>query len=1013
MRQGLLRPLAVLSAALALLAAADVASAQSTGSVQGTVVDSASARPVPGVQITVAGTTLGARTNDAGTYTIRNVPAGTVTLRAQRIGFAPTSRQVLVTAGGTANGNFTLNAMAAVLSEMVVVGYGTRSRAEVSNAVTQVSAEAIQNTPVAGLDAALQGKAPGVQVVQNAGNPGNGITVRIRGSSSISASNQPLYVIDGIPMIRENYSQIGFGGQDLTAVTGISPDEIESIDVLKDAAAAAIYGSRASNGVVLITTKRGVAGTTRFTFNTYTGTQRSLRNVELLNAKQYVEFMNEAAENDDYGPNALFEPGVDDVTNTDWQRVVQRTAPVSDATLAMSGGSDRIQYLMSGSWFDQQGIVIGSGYRRENARANIDFTATSRFSVKTSIGLVREHFDRVVGDNTIEGPGANSLAVQPNIPVRQPDGSYSTSDNNLEYANPLAIAELNVNPANTLRAIGGIEGAYDLTDRLRLNVRLGADAYNLRERSWDSPLAPDTYAAGARGVAISTTATATRYLSEGFVNFDPIRSATQRLALTGGASVEYNSDEYTRLRGEGFASNDLQYPGAAGKPTDYNAGATGHNLLSMFTRATYALNDRYFATASFRADGSSRFGPNRRIGYFPSASVGWTISEEPALAGLRRFATLKLRGSYGVTGNQGIGNNFAYLGYYSRANYAGEPGLSPGNFPNEDLRWESTHERDIGADLSFLGGRVSIIADYYQKKTSDLLVSRPITSTSGYTSVWDNVGNVENRGVELQLSTRNIESSSARGFNWTTDFNVAHNSNKVTALFRGEPFNTGLRSVNRVEVGQPMGAFHVIKFLRVDPATGDAVYDDTNGDGDINADDRQIVGSPHPEYYGGMRNNLSWMGFDLNTFLEFSQGGEVFNAIRIFSDDGGYYNDNKHAHVLKRWQQPGDITDVPRASWDGTSGARFVSSRFMEDASYVRLQELTLGYRLPAALSARAGMSDSRLYVSGRNLKLWTKYMGYDPDVNSNGSDANTSLGTDFYAYPRPRTITVGLSTSW
>ena len=1011
------RATAVLASLVALFSAPAVATAQGSGTIQGTVIDSVARRPIPGVQVVIAGTSRGALTDDAGRYAIRGVAPGQVTLRAQRLGFAANEQRVAVTAGATATVDFVMHAVATVLSEVVVTGYGTASRAEVTGAVAQVSAEAIANTPVAGIDAALQGKAPGVQVVQNAGNPGNGITVRIRGAASLSASNQPLYVIDGVPMLRDDFTQLGFGGQDLTAVTGISPDEIESIDVLKDASAAAIYGSRASNGVIQITTKRGRPGRTHFTFNGYYGSQKAARKLPLLTGPQYIEFMNEAATNDGYDP--LFDPNVYGNVNTDWQSAVLRTAPVSDLNLSVNGGNDRITYMLSGSRFDQEGIVLNSNYKRTNGRLNVDFTATNRLSFRTSLGLNRESWLRTVNDNTIVGPNANAIASMPILPVRRADGSFTTFDDGLQYANPVALATYWRGPANAYRALGNVQGTYEFTDRLRLTANIGGDVYNLGERRWESPLAPDTYAAGAHGVSVQGTNLATRFLAETYATYEPFRDNAQHLTLVAGTGTERNHSELTFVRGEGFGSNFFQYPGAAGKSTDYDGSATDYNLVSFFGRANYSLRDRYLLTASVRADGSSRFGENNRYGVFPSASIGWLATDESFLSGLKRFAELKLRASYGVTGNQDIistspnQRNFAYLGYYERANFAGTPGIAPTNFRNPDLRWETTKEWDTGFDLSVLGGRVALIGDYYNKLTSDLLVRRPITSTSGYSIWWSNVGNMENRGVEFQLSATPVQARSRGDFDWRADFNISRNTNKVTKLFDHQPFNAGFDDVNRVEEGQPLGAFHVIRFLGVDPQTGDAKYDDINGDGQINADDRVIVGSPHPKYWGGFRNQLSWMGFDLNTFLQFSQGNKIYNGIRAFADDGGYYYDNKFNLVMRRWRQPGDKTDVPRASYDGTSGQTIISSRYLEDGSYVRLDEVTLGYRLPSRLTGYANLTDARLYVSGRNLKVWTDFIGFDPDVNSGGSSATLTLGTEFYAYPRARTINIGITGTW
>lgn len=989
--------------------------AQGTGVVRGTVVDSASRRPIDGVQVQLVGTTAGAVTDANGVFTLRAVAPGARTLRAMRLGFAAATRQVTVTAGDTVAADFVLRAAALNLSQVVVVGYGTANRREVTNSVSTVTGENLVNNPLASIDGALQGKAAGLQVIQNAGNPGNAMSVRVRGSSSLSAGNQPLYVIDGVAMLRENYSQLGMGGQDISAVSGLSPDEIASIDVLKDASAAAIYGSRGSNGVVLITTKRGQAGRPRVDFNAYFGAQELSKKVNMLNAKEYVAYFNEAARNDGYADDELpFTPGVDDTINTDWQEAVLQSAPVYDVSLGLSGGSERVTYFLSGSFFNQKGILFGSQYNRANVRANLDFSPSSRLSVRTSIGLLREDNDRNENDNTIAGVATNALANQPNVPTRNPDGSFTSPDDGLEYANPLALGRLDDAESRTLRALGNTEMQFNFTDGLRLTGRAGIDVLNLRDLRWNSPSVIGSYSASVRGVAQQGNTTVSRLVSEAFMQWDVPQRGFGMLSLVGGTGVEYNSVEDNFLQGEGFGSSSFRYPGNAGKVTVYDGGRRDNNLASFFSRANWSAKDRYFLSASVRMDGSSRFGENNRYGVFNALSGGWVISDESFLSGLKRFAEVKLRAGYGETGNQGINDDYAPLARFGKANYSDEPGISPSSLGNPDLKWETTREFDLGLDLTLAGGRIGIVADYYRKKTDDLLVSRPITSTSGFTSVFTNIGNIENRGVEFQLTTENFQPSRPDGFRWTTDFNVATLKNEVTALYNDEPFNSGIRSLNRVQVGQPLGAFQTLRFKGVDPQTGDAIYDDVNGDGDITSDDRTIVGSPHPDYYGGLTNTMSWKGFDLRTFLQFTQGNEIFNAIRIFSDDGGYYFDNKlRDSYVNRWQKPGDIATTPRLSYDGTSGSRDVSSRFIEDGSYVRLQEITLGYRLPRGAARLMNMTEARAFISGRNLYTWTDYTGYNPDVNSNGSSANISLGTDFYAYPLARTFSIGIRGSW
>ncbi|MGQ0649643.1 MAG: SusC/RagA family TonB-linked outer membrane protein [Gemmatimonadaceae bacterium] len=1012
MAKHLLMRLFALSTGLATIGG--TMAAQSTGIIRGTVTDSASRRPIEGVQVTVVGTMLGAVTAANGEYVIRSVNAASHTVRATRLGFAAAQRQVSLTGGGETTADFVMRAAAINLSQVVVVGYGTASRREVSNAVTTVRSNELVGNPVASVDAALQGKAPGLQVVQNAGNPGNGMTVRIRGSSSLSAGNQPLYVIDGVPMLRENYSQMSLGGQDLSAVSSLSPDEIASIDVLKDASASAIYGSRGSNGVVLITTKRGQTSRPQITFSGYYGSQRVSKKVNLLNAKEYIAYFNEAAKNDGYADDELpFRPGVDDSVDTDWQDEVLRTAPVMDLSLGVNGGSDRITYFLSGSFFDQKGIIVGSKYNRINSRANLDFAPNSRLSFRTSIGLLREDNDRNENDNTIDGVTTNALANQPNVPARIPNG-FASTDDGLEYTNPLALGVLDAAESRTMRALGNTEMQLRIRDGLRLNARLGADVLNLRDLRWNSPKVIGTYAASAKGIAQQGNTTVSRYVAESFIQYDVAPRSFGQLSFVGGASGEYNTSELDFIQGEGFASEKFRYVGNAGKVTSYDGGRTDNNLVGFFSRGNWSLNDRYFASGSVRADGSSRFGENNRYGVFFAGSAGWVASEERWLSFLQKVGEVKFRASYGETGNQGIPDDFAPLPRFGRANYSDEPGISPSALGNPDLKWETTRELDVGVDISMLNGRVGLVADYYTKKTDDLLVTRPITSTSGFTSVWANIGNMENKGIELQVNTEVLRPSTTTDLSWDADFNIAWNKNEITALYKNEPFNSGIRSLNRVEVGQPLGAFHTLRFKSVDPQTGNAIYDDINKDGKITTEDRTIVGSPHPDYFGGLTNRLTWKGLDVRAFVQFSQGAQVFNAIRIFADDGGYYFDNKlKDSYVKRWQKPGDVAEQPRLSYDGTSGARDVSSRFVEDASYVRLQEVTVGYKLPALLRRGSRIQDARVFVSGRNLHTWTRYTGYNPDVNSNGAGAIISLGTDFYAYPLSRAITFGISGNW
>jgi TonB-linked SusC/RagA family outer membrane protein len=1008
--------------ALTLALAAPRGLLAQSATVRGTITDSATQAPLEGAQVSVVGSAVRAQTGPDGRYTLTGLPAGATRVRAQMIGYTPAERETTLADTGTTTLDFALAPGVARLEEIVAVGYGTQTRAELNTAVSSVNAADLVGQPVASVDAALQGKAPGVQVTQNAGNPGNGISVRVRGLASISASNDPLYVVDGVPLVAGNLSQLDVGGQSVATISGLSLDDVESMDVLKDAAATAIYGSRGSNGVVLITTKRGQAGRTTVNFNSYIGTQSASRRLPLLNSQQYLEFFNESAVNDGYGEDYYGVAGVNDLANANWQDGVLRSAPVSNAELAVSGGDERLRYRLSGTWFDQNGIVIQSGYRRAGARLNLDFNPAGRLSFSTSLAFSGDVDDRVENDGSDKGIITNAVGDSPLIPIRDSTGAY-TAPPDLEYANPVALANLNSVRARTNTLVGNFEGRLRITDRLLFTSRFGLDLANLKEDQFESRLVAGTYAASANGVGKSAYTQANRYVIDNFATLTPNLGERNDLAITAGGSVELNRSELNFIRGEGFSNDRFTQVRNAAVLVDIDGTNSKSNLVSFFGRGEYTLARKYSVGVSARADGSSRFGPNNRWGFFPAASVGWLMSEEPFMRG-GVFSYAKLRASYGLTGNQAI-SDYPYQGLFGSFNYGDIPGNAPSNLANPDLKWESTKQLDLGLDLAFARGRVSLTADYYLKKTSDLLLARPISGTSGFTTVFDNVGNVQNKGFEIGLTTVNIDSRRADGFRWTTTLNLGINRNKVTALFNGQPFNGGERDINRVEVGQPIGAFYTLHFQGVDPATGDAIFEDLNGDGAITADDRTIVGSPFPDYSGGLTSTFSYRNFDLTGFLVFSQGAKVFNAMRIFSDAGGYYLDNQFTDVLRRWQKPGDQTDMPRASYDGVSGAADISSRYIETGSYWRMQDLTLGYRLPERWAGALGFASARFYGSVRNLFTISDYSGYSPDVNSNGASNNATgiqdvgsvssigLGTDFYAYPLARTFTFGVQASW
>ena len=978
-------------------------------SIRGTVTDSTDQRPLEGAIVSVIGTNKRTATRANGEYTLTDVAPGTIAIRVQMIGYAPGVKRLALAAGDEVTLDFTLSLRPIELEEVVAIGYGTVSRDNLATAVSTVSAEEISGQANASADAALQGRAPGVQVIQNAGNPGNAISVRVRGSASITANNQPLYVVDGVPVISEDLSQLGLGGQGIRAITGLSADDIASIDVLKDAAAASIYGSRGSNGVVLITTKRGQEGRGTVTVNSYYGTQSPAKRLKLLNGPQYLEYMREAAANDGYDPDDWF-PATG--ANTDWQDQVMRSAPISGVELAAAGGTDRIRYRVSGSWFDQRGIVLTSGYRRIGGRANLDFQATPKLYISTGLALSGEHNERIEADDNLEGLVGNAIAHEPYFPVRQPDGRFTSIADGMAYVNAVDLAKHNTTDAFTNLVVGNVEARYDLGGGLRATGRVGVDLYNLTEEQYQSPLVPGSDGAKYGGVAKRGYSNGRRYVFDGFLNYDRSWNGRHELALTAGSSLERNRTDNAFVRGEILTDEKLHQVSNATNATQFSGTFAENRLVSFFGRANYTLDGKYLLGLSFRRDGSSVFGPEDRYGFFPGASVAWVASRESFLANSRTVSNLKLRGSLGRTGNQAIGD-YPYQGTYCTANYGDEPGYYPCNLGNLGLSWEKTTQVNLGFDLELWNGRAALSADWYRKRTTDLLLSRPIPGSSGYTSFTDNIGGMQNKGLEFVLTAVPLQPTRADGFRLVTTLNMSFNRNRVTQLYGDQPFSTGYYDINREAVGHPLGEFHAYKFQGVDPATGDAIYKDVDGDGSITTSDKTFVGNPWPDYTGGLTTTLSYRRFDLTGFFQFSKGNDVFNGMRVFSDEGGYNYDNKFIEVLDRWQAPGDNTKQPRASFDGISGARLISSRMIEDGSYLRLQDLTLGYQLPEAFASSMRLSHARVYIRAENLFTSTDYTGYNPEVNSNGSTANASLATDFYAYPVARTWSFGLQAGW
>jgi TonB-dependent starch-binding outer membrane protein SusC len=945
---------------------------------------------LPGATILIVGTQKGAVAKNDGTYQI-TVPSAASILEFSYVGYIKKQ----VTAGSQKIIDVVLNQETKSLSEVVIVGYAVEQKALLTGSVDVVKSDKLKDIPVATIDGLMQGQASGVQVSQNSGTPGGVTSVRIRGVSSISGSNQPLYVIDGIPVITGDYAQVGYEGQGINALSDLNPNDIESISVLKDAAAASIYGARASNGVVVITTKRGSNQKTQVSFNSYYGIQQVGHTLKMLNARQWMEYRNDLA-----GTTVFTQDDMDHITtDTDWQKVIFRNAPNANYELTAAGGNEKTKFFMSGDYFKQEGILIGTDYRRMNGRVNVDHNITEKITVGASIGLTYSKTDRVEGDQTLHGPLPNGISTPAIYPVYNPDGSYNQDG---PYSNAVSIANEAINQNFSFRTLSNVYLNYQIFPHLSFSTKWGLDFLNFREHAYEST--KTVQGAKYNGLGFETYNNVMNLVSNNILKYqNSVKKNDFEILL--GYSFESYQDRSSFIRGQDFADQSLQYLNSAATIVAASSDASNSGIRSFFGRVNYNYNNKYITSISGRADASSKFGENNRTGFFPSASLAWRIGEEEFLDKLPVVSELKVRTSYGLTGNDDI-TPFLYAELYGITSYAGASAVYPSSIPNPDLKWESTAQYNLGFDLGLYNNRIFLTADFYNKQTKDLLLDRPLPESSGFSSITENIGSVQNKGFEFGLSTSNLEGD----LKWNTTLNLSANRNKVTKLYNGQPIDDIGRGSNRVMEGEAIGIFYSYKSLGVDPSTGDIVFADMDHDGKITTADRTKIGNPHPDFIGGITNTFNYKGFDLSLFLQFSYGNDVFNGSRLFLESlqGG---DNQLEAVTRRWKKPGDITDIPRATSDPVKAAenKRVSSRFIEDGSYLRVKNLTFGYSFPKNLVSKLHVTNLRVYFTSQNLLTVTYYTGLDPEVNYSGDD-NTVIGTDFFTYPQARSYNVGVN---
>ncbi|MEM1323872.1 MAG: TonB-dependent receptor [Bacteroidota bacterium] len=990
---------------------------------KGFVFDSDTKEPLIGVNVIIKNGNGGAATDLDGGFSV-SVNRGDI-LQFSYLGYLTKEMRV----SKPELGNIYLESNSKVLDEVVVVGYGTQKRSDLTGALSSISEEELQSLPSTGLDQALQGRAAGVFVTQNSGAPGGAVSIRIRGIGS-TLTAEPLYVIDGIPVVNDNqgtstnFSELDGGGQNPNALNTINPSDIESIEVLKDASATAIYGARAANGVVLITTKRGKEGKSSINFDTYLGIQELSRKVPVLNLQEYAEYYQDIGwENiPEFDRPELLGEG------TDWQDAVFRTATMQNYQLTMSGGSKNTNYALSGSYHFKEGIVVGSDFNRISSKINLDHKFNDNVRIGNSLLVSRTQENITFNDNS-NGVVYTALLMVPNAPVRNSDGSFAgpQEEITLSFDNPVARALETQDVNEKIRLLANIYLEVDLFKFLKYRTEFGTDLVYSNHSTFFPSFNRGNFF-GKSGIR-ETSNNSRFWINKHLLTFNHRLSEKHNFTLLAGFEAQSGRYEWLFASRENLPTNDLQTINLGDIGQQQTDGGAGHwALLSYFGRLNYNFNEQILVTGTIRADGSSRFSPENRYGIFPSVAVAWRASNTALMESIDFVDNLKFRVGAGEVGNQEIGL-YSYLANLRPASVAFgndfQTGFVPDNIANPNVRWESSFQTNFGIDLGLFKNRVELIADYYVKRADGMLLPALLPLTAGSLNPpFVNIGEIENRGLELSLRTVNFSGK----FNWNTSINYTVNRNNVISL--GSNGNlVGLIQripVTRTEEGMPISQFYGYVMEKVFESqaeaaespfqsdgtrAGDIKFKDLNGDGVITDADQTFIGNPLPDFTLNMTNDFSYKGFDVNLFFQGVFGNEILNLVRR-DIEGQAGLSNQAAVVQNRWTSQNTITNVPRPTGSDPNDNRRISTRFIEDGTFVRLKNITIGYSLPKKWLRKLRMQRLRIYASAQNLVTWTDYSGYDPEVGSFNQNPLIN-GVENGRYPISKSYTFGLSSNF
>ncbi len=970
------------------------------GSISGQVADSKTDETLIGATVQIDELGLGTATDADGRFHFPDVAAGTYTLSITFVGYRDHEMEITLAEGEDLDLNIEVEPDFLGLDEVVVVAYGEMDRRDLTGSVASVSGADVETVPVSNIESMLSGRTSGVQVTQSAGLPGGEVTVRIRGNASIGAGNQPLYVVDGIPIYTGDTAGSLAGNADehtTSALADLNPSDIESIEVLKDASATAIYGSRAANGVVLITTKQGRHQDTEVSVSHYTAWSQPNEVYDVLDAPQYIQIRQEAG---------TWDPTDDPAAHTthEWVDAVTRTGMTQNFDMSLRGGDETTRFYIGGTFFDQQSYLITNEFERASGRINVDHDASDWLSIGANLQMTRGTNVRVGSDNLVQGLLTSAALQSPNHPIFLEDGSYNlaAAPGNIAQ-NVVFVARENDRQLQTLRTIGSIKAEIRPSDNLLISSNWGLDYLSTDDYTRYMAGHGD---GGADGAGFNQKRSVYNWISTTTANYRTTIDEVHRLTLLGGMEFQQLRRDHLSVAATDFPSNLFPNVASAANPTLTSSSLEElWGIESYFSRATYNYDERYILEGSARVDGSSRFGDENRFGFFPAGSVAWRLTEEEFMQNVGHFDELRLRLSYGITGNDNIGDFASRPLWESGANYGGQPGLAPDQLESPELRWESAAQVDMGIDMAMFGERVSLSVDLYRQDISDMILNVQLPASSGFTSVTENVGEMYNQGLEIDLSTHNIAGS----FNWFTDFNISFNRNEVTQLVDDDPI-LGIAN-QRAAVGQPLGSFYLPEWHGVNPDNGEPLWigEDGNPTSNYGEAEWDYRGSAMPTSYGGLTNTFTYQGWEFSTLLQFVYGNSIYWSSGTFLWDTRTAF-NKSTDVLDRWQQPGDVTDMPAAMTQANPNQP--STRFLKDGSYLRVRDVTLSYDLPTDLLTQFGLRHLQIYVQGTNLMTFTEYPGLDPEVGNQGT-ATLGQGTDFFTPPQMRTIQVGFNMSF